>query len=138
MNGTAPVTPVRLSTGVSTMPNGLADVPFGMSVSVTVIGPGAFAAPVRRQRDRAGDGARRAATRRLATTLTDRLAEPVPDAGLTCSHGWFDAAVHVTVPAAALGQAHDLRRGLRDERGARRHRAERAARSCRARHWEAT
>ena len=29
VNGTAPVTPVRLSVGVSTMPNGLADVPFG-------------------------------------------------------------------------------------------------------------
>ena len=28
-------------------------------------------------------------------------AEPVPDDGLTVSHGWFELAVHVTVPAPA-------------------------------------
>jgi hypothetical protein len=32
------------------------------------------------------------------TTLRERFAEPVPDAGLTCSHGWFDVAVQATVP----------------------------------------
>ena len=33
------------------------------------------------------------------TTLIARSAEPLPDAGLTCSHGWLGVAVHVTVPA---------------------------------------
>jgi hypothetical protein len=32
------------------------------------------------------------------TMLMDRFAEPVPEAGLTRSHDWFDTAVHVTVP----------------------------------------
>jgi hypothetical protein len=31
-------------------------------------------------------------------TLTLRFAEPVPDDGVTWSHGWFDVAVHDTVP----------------------------------------
>ena len=48
----------------------------------------------------------------------------MPDAGLTCSHGWFDVAVHVTVPDPALRQPHDLRRRLRHERRAGRHRPE--------------
>ena len=64
---------------------------------MTAIGPALFAAPVNvnviaRRR------CRPPATRRSRTTLIDRFAEPLPDGGLTCSHGWFDAAVHVTVP----------------------------------------
>ncbi len=99
VNGIAPVTPVVLSRGVSTKPNGLADVPFGMRFSVTAIGPAVVDAP--------------ASVNVIApvtllpignpptnTILTDRLADPLPDAGLTCSHGWFDTAVHVTVPGA--------------------------------------
>src|SRR5262245_29810931 len=38
VNGIAPVAPVRFSVGVSTTPIGAADVPFGSSVRLTVIG----------------------------------------------------------------------------------------------------
>ena len=62
----------------------------------------------------AGDRARSPASPPTDTTLIDRLADPLPDAGLTCSHGWFDAAVHVTVRRVpGLRQPHDLRRRLR-------------------------
>jgi hypothetical protein len=67
-----------------------------MSISVTLIGPTVLAALV---------SAMVIAPLTLplfgvpvADTLTDRFVEPVPDAGLTCSHEAFDVAVHVTVP----------------------------------------
>jgi hypothetical protein len=86
VKGMAPVTPVRLSDGVSTTPKGCALVPFGMSVSVTVIASVVFTAPVSETATvpvtvppggRPADGA----------TLIDSEDDPVPDAGLTSSHG---------------------------------------------------
>ena len=71
------------------------------------------------------------------TILTDRLADPLPDAGLTCSHGWFDAAVHDTVPAPALRQPHDLRRRLRHERRACGHRTKAQRRLVERQSWVA-
>ena len=57
------------------------------------------------------------------TTLRDRFADPLPDAGLTCSHGWFDVAVHVTVPVpVCVSRTTWLR--LREKRRAVGHRPE--------------
>ena len=96
VKGTAPVTPVRLFTGVSTTPNGR---PSSRShnVNATLIGPAASKAPVTTNVI-APFTVAPAARPPAETTLRDRFAEPVPEAGLTCSHGWFVVAVHVTVP----------------------------------------
>ena len=64
VNGIDPVTPVVWSKGVSTKPNGLAEVPFDEEVQATSMGPAVFDAPVKRQRDRPGDRAAQPATRR--------------------------------------------------------------------------
>ncbi len=97
VNGMAPVTPVRLSAGVSTVPNGFCDVPLAKIVRLTAIGPGVFDVPV---------NVNEIAPATLPpfgnpvtdTTLIVRFAGPLPDAGLTCSQGWLDTAVHVTDP----------------------------------------
>ena len=94
MNGTAPVMPVDCPPACRRR-RSAASTPDGNSVSVTLIGPGPFEAP-ERERDRCTDAPRRATPRR--TTVIDSVADPIPDAGDTCSHGWFGVAVHVTVP----------------------------------------
>ncbi len=53
VNGIAPVTPVVLSSGVSTKPNGLAEARRN-NVSLTAIGPGVFEAPFNTKHDRSG------------------------------------------------------------------------------------
>ena len=85
MSGTAPVTPVLKSMGVSMTPNGLSDAPL-RRFSLTVIGPGELTAPL-------NDNVTAPVTvpddGRLGvnTTAIERVADPVPDGGLTCSHG---------------------------------------------------
>ena len=101
VNGTAPVTPVAFSNGVSTTPSGGADVPLKKSERVTLIGPGELDAPtsvrviVPAMTPPVGSPP-------TDTTLSDRLAGPLPDEGVTWSQGSLEVAVHVTVPAPAL------------------------------------
>ena len=68
-----------------------------MRVSETATGPGTFEAPITVSviapamlLPTGNPG--------TAATLIDKVADPLPDGGLTCSHGWFDTAVHVTNP----------------------------------------
>ncbi len=97
VKGTAPVTPLRFSVGVSVLPNGYADVPRGFSLRSTDTGPAVLAAP---ERDRliapatVPDGGSPMA----GVTAIESCAGPTPDDGLTCSQGWEVVAVQVIVP----------------------------------------
>ena len=51
-------------------------------------------------------------------TPIDKVAEPLPAAGLTVSHGWFEAAVHVTTPAAPPCVTRTTCGGVRDAKAA--------------------
>src|SRR6188472_832529 len=100
--GIAPVTPVALSTGVSTAPNGLADLPFALSVSVTSSVSMVTAEPARitamapnrlPETGRVAEGSTGAITSILSS------ADPDPDDGVTRSQGLFDRTVHTALAA---------------------------------------
>ncbi len=64
----------------------MADVPLGKSVNVTLIGPGEVDAPTNVSVI-AAETIPLGGNPPADTTLTDKLAAPLPDAGLTCNHG---------------------------------------------------
>ncbi len=96
MTAIEPATPVTPLVGVSNEPNGTAVAPGELECSVTVIGPTEFPAPVR-VIVIAPACVGESPPENWAEIVS--VADPVPDAGDTISHGWFDDAVHVTVPA---------------------------------------
>ena len=99
MKGTAPVTPVLLSSGVSTTPNGAVDAP-AIVRSVTVMGPAVLDAP---ENASVTDPVTSPPIGRPLTnaTATVSVAGPMPLAGLTVSHGWFEVAVQLTLAVPA-------------------------------------
>src|SRR5919109_494441 len=100
VNGTAPVTPVALFSGVSTVPIGGADVPVGKSVRRTAIGPGLFDEPLN-VKMMAPSIVPMGGTVASGTTLIVSSAGPVPDVRSTTSQGRVGVAVQFTVPAPA-------------------------------------
>ena len=88
-----PATPAVPFVGESNEPNGGDEA--ASTWSVTLIGPTALPAPVSVMVMEPDWVAIRPAVNCVDTVS---VAVPVPEAGDTTSHGWFDAAVHVTVP----------------------------------------
>ena len=95
LNGTAPVTPVRLSTGVSTLPNRCDASAAGMTFSTTTTLTGGL--ELKRSVTMPA-AAPEAGTLMAWSMLMEISPGPVPDDGLTFSHGVSDAVVHDTVP----------------------------------------
>src|SRR5258708_8473386 len=92
-----PVTPAALSAGVSMTPVGAVLFCAGMTFSDTAIGAMTFDAPVAAMLILAEAVPPPGAAPGTSDTVSSP--EPVPDAGETCSHALFEAAVQVTVPA---------------------------------------
>src|SRR5262245_537241 len=92
-----PSSKVPSPAGVSTAPmGGEGGAVVGTVVSVTLIGPTVFVAPVSTTLMLPVCEAVMPVANRVEITNT---ADPLPEAGVTFSHGLFDVAVHVTVPA---------------------------------------
>src|SRR3954467_2588397 len=88
--------PVVPSVGVSTDPNGGAAALGAIVFRVTPIGPAALAVPLSVIAIAPGWEPARPGTNVVEIV---NVALPVPEVGDTTSHGWFEDAVHVTVPA---------------------------------------
>src|SRR5258708_17194518 len=78
-------------------PYGAADPPAGWTASETRIGPTPLSAPVNMM-DSVPDTVPESGNEGSAATDTRKTVDPVPDAGVTRSHGCPVTAVHVTVP----------------------------------------
>ena len=93
VKGSAPVTPTRLSVGVSTVPNGAEDVPWGTSVRLTVMG-GTVIAPLPIVKEIVPVTVPLAGNPAADVTITRSGVDPFPETGVTCSQGWLDVADH--------------------------------------------